>query len=525
LSAALSLAIQGGMNFLMAEGRSVVGRALLIGGLALSGFAGCGGSDSDAESPRPNIVLLLADDQRWDSLDATHSPGDDFVMPHTLRAIADQGVTFSNAFLTTPLCGPSRASILSGRYAHNTGVYINDGAAEEFDDRASLAVWLQEAGYRTGFVGKYMNGYSGLWRRNQGETPYVPPGWDEWHAFRRVRYFDYELIEQSGGGPVVETGYGDGEEDYSTDVLRRLAVDFVESTPAAQPYFLYVNFKAPHLPLIPAPRHEGMFSGQPPWRPPSFNEPDVSDKPTWVQETPPFEGEDLAELDETRTKQLEMLQAIDEAIDGPPQFGTKSIVQALRDRGDLDNTIVIYLSDNGWLWGEHRQWKKGRPYDEALRSPFFVRYPKLVQTARVEQRMVLNIDIAPTLIELARATVSPASGVDGDSLVPLLDGSVTAWRSDFLGEGWPNNRLRRPWAVVRGERWKYTEVALSPGEPDTEIERELYDLESDPYELDSLAESPEQAGRVAAMSQRLRELRPQWPLDTEVASEEEEEEE
>ena len=463
---------------------------------------------------RPNVVFILTDDQRWDTTGGTHSPTGAFIMPYTRSALADAGVEFPNAFLTTPLCCPSRVSILSGQYAHRSGVYSNqgtNGGADDFDDSSAMGLWLQAAGYRTGFYGKYMNGYQNLWDESLGETPYVPPGWSEWHAFVRPRFFDYTIVDQSDGGPIGTTDYGSAEEEYSTDVLRRLAVEFIESTPTEEPFFLYLNFKAPHLPRTPAPRHDDSFSHFPAWRPPSHNEVDVSDKPSWVQATPPIEGNDLVVLDRTRRKQLEMLRAVDEAIDGPELFGTKSVMQALRDAGIEDDTIVIFLSDNGWMWGEHRMDRKSKPYEEAIRTPMLVRYPKLAPLRRTEDRFALNIDLAPTLVALAGAVVSPPIVQDGVSLLTLLDGTARGWRTDFLTEGWPNNHV---WATVREDRWKYTELPIVPGDPMTGFELELYDLWTDPYELDSVHALPEHAARIDAMAARLRELRPLWPLDS-----------
>jgi N-acetylglucosamine-6-sulfatase len=468
----------------------------------------------DPQPLRPNIVLILTDDQRWDTTDGTHSPSGAFIMPHTRAALAEQGVELSNAFITTPVCCPSRASILSGQYAHRSGVYTNvgpNGGADDFDDSSSMGIWLQAAGYRTGFYGKYLNGYRDLWDEGLGETPYVPPGWSEWHAFVWPSYFDYTIVDQSEGDPVGTSEYGGAEEDYSTDVLRRLAVEFIESTPADQPFFLFLNFKAPHKPLTPAPRHDGSFAHFPPWRPPSHNEADVSDKPSWVQATPPLQDADLDLLDDTRIKQLEMLRAVDEAIDGAEIFGTKSIMRALRDAGIEDDSIVIFLSDNGWMWGEHRMDKKSKPYEGAIRTPMLVRYPKLAPLPRTEDRFALNIDLAPTLVELAGAVVSPPIVQDGVSLLGLLDATARDWRTDFLTEGWAAGQV---WATVREERWKYTELPIVPGDPTTDFELELYDLWNDPYELDSLHALPEHAARIDAMAARLGELRPSWPGDS-----------
>jgi len=466
----------------------------------------------DPRPLRPNILFILTDDQRWDTVDGTHSPDGAFIMPRTMAELADEGITFSHTFMTTPLCAPSRASILRGSYAHRTGVYKNsgnNGGADDFADADALATWLQAAGYRTSLIGKYMNGYQALWD-DQTQPPYVPPGWSLWNGLKRVSYFDWIFIQPDGLGNYVEFPGGSAESDYVTDVMRERAKDFIsESVAAGEPFFLYLAFKDPHLPPIPAPRHEGMFQSLPPWRPPSYNEADVSDKPTWVQNTPPMTPTQMADLDQTRIDQLEMLQSVDEAIGGNPAYGIVGIMEHLRSLGVADDTMVVYFSDNGWFWGEHRFRAKNKPYEEALRSPMFVRYPKLAPLPRTDARFALNIDLGPTFAELAGIGV-PISH-DGESLVRVLDATTPSWRTDFLTEGWPN---AAPWATVHEAQWKYTEIPVVPGDPATPFETELYDLVADPYELQNVATDPQHAARIAAMAARLRELRPNWPVDS-----------
>jgi hypothetical protein len=292
-----------------------------------------------------------------------------------------------------------------------------------------------------------------------------------------------------------------------SDLLREKAKTFISGAVAAgEPFFLYLAFKAPHLPQEPATRHEGMFQTIPPWRPPSYNEADVSDKPAWVQA---LALQNSAQLDQIRIDQLEMLQAIDEAIGGNPAFGIVGIMEHLRNLGVDDDTIVVYFADNGWYWGEHRLRAKNNPYEEAIRSPMFVRYPALAPLKRVEDRFALNIDLAPTFAELAGVGVPIAH--DGDSIVRVLDGTTPTWRTDFLAESWPGNH---PWALVRDAQWKYTELPVTPGNPATLFQIELYDLLVDPYELTNVATNPAHAARIAAMAARLRQLRPNWPVDS-----------
>ena len=440
---------------------------------------------------RPNIVLILTDDQRWDTIDSKHSPFGTDIMPHVRSEIESSGVTFPNGFMTTPLCCPSRSSIMKGQYSHNTGVHGNappNGGAQAFDDSSALGLWMQGAGYRTGFYGKYLNGYNNLWDSTAGDPPYVPPGWHEWHGMKNVSYFDYTIVENG-----VEVPYGSAEADYSTDVLRDKAVDFIHaSASTGQPFFLYFAPKAPHGPWIPAPRHAGMFATAAPWRPPSYNEADVSDKPLWVQNTPLMTAQDQTDLDAIRIAQLEMLQAVDEAV--------LAIFNQLRSDSILDNTFVVYLSDNGWTWGEHRRQGKNHPYEEAIRTAFFMRYPKLAPLPRSDNRFALNIDLAPTFAELAGTTIPLTP--DGVSLVRIMDSTTPTWRTDFMTEGYPANHT---WASIRENDWKYIEY------PDGE--KELYDLTADPFELNNVASDPANADCVSAMAARIREIRPNWPSD------------
>ncbi|MGH2726292.1 MAG: sulfatase-like hydrolase/transferase, partial [Actinomycetota bacterium] len=216
---------------------------------------------SGVADDRPNLVLIVTDDQWTSSVEG---------MPAVQRLLGDHGVVFPNAFASTPLCCPARAGILTGRYAHHTGVYSNmapHGGVTAFDDRSTLATWLQAAGYQTSLVGKYLNGYGNL------PTPGVPPGWDDWHvtATEPGRFFDYDLIEN---GRRVH--YGSASKDYLTDVLRDRATSFIDRVDG--PFFLMFTPFAPHAPATPAPADAGSYASEPAYRPPSFNEPLAVDK-------------------------------------------------------------------------------------------------------------------------------------------------------------------------------------------------------------------------------------------------------
>ena len=426
-----------------------------------------------ANAPKPNFVIILSDDQRWDTVDATHQspkrPG--YVMPNVKKELTDSGVTFTEGYVTTSLCCPSRTSILTGEYAHRTGIHDNsppDGGAEVFDDHCTLARWLKTQNYKTGFVGKYLNGYASL-------SPCIPPGYDDWHVQVQVKYYEYDLNDN---GKISR--HDSADTDYSGDVMAQKAVDFIHTAGAeGRRFFLHLSQKAPHAPATPARRHIGLFDGIAPFRPPNWGEPDVSDKPAWVQSLtwdargcstcPARHKCDACETDEFRQMQLESLQAVDE--------GVASVMKALRDIGQSGNTLVIYTSDNGYSWGSHRWKPKECPYEECIRVPMIMRYPDLVMGApRTDDRIVLNIDFAPTIADLAG--VVPDTLINGTSVVPLLDNSATSWRTDFLNEHWngkiPGNGLVK--GKVNGATWKYIEYT-------TTGERELYDLDTDRYEL------------------------------------------
>lgn len=274
---------------------------------------------------RPNLVLILTDDQRADSL---------AYMPITNDRLAERGVRFDDGFATTPVCGPSRASILSGLYASHHGILTNQGlalAAHDFDEDRTVARWLQSVGYRTGFFGKYVNGY-------QLRPPYTPLGWDDWQVFLGARYFDYAL---DVNGEIQE--FGADAADYSTDVLATRAARFVDEN-REQPFLLVLAVFAPHLPATPAPRHAGAFSDLEPARPPSFHEPDLTGKPPWVH-LARSASEPAEAVDALRASQLETLLAVDEAV--------AKVLDAIDRHGLTDETAVFFLSDNGYHWGEH----------------------------------------------------------------------------------------------------------------------------------------------------------------------------
>ena len=442
-------------------------------------------SGQKARTARPNILLILTDD-----MDAT----DVKYMPQLRRHLTARGTTFSNAFVTYSVCAPSRASILTGQYAHNHGVMENRPPTgsfrrffEEGREASTIATWLRSAGYRTGLIGKYVNRYP--LPRN---LAYVPPGWDDWRGYfdwasaadGRV-YYEYDLNEN---GRVVR--YGDEDKDYLTDVLRDKALDFLARTGDDQPFFLYLAPFAPHGPVQPAERHSGLFPELQAPRTPNYNEEDVSDKPAWVRELLMMSPEIVQATDELFRKRVQSLQAVDEMID--------ALVKALEARSLLQHTFIVFTSDNGFQLGGHRMdHGKGDPYDESIRVALVVRGPG-VAAGRNEPLLALNIDLAPTFAAIAGAATPDT--VDGRSLLRALTGKLSQreWRSDFLVELQSKEEAGiSDYAALRSTEHLYVEYDTG--------ERELYDMQKDPHQLQSLEKTAEPA-LVERLSARLHEL-------------------
>ncbi|MGH9151536.1 MAG: sulfatase family protein [Acidimicrobiales bacterium] len=428
-------------------------------------------STSSPEPPalvRPNIVVVLTDDQSLESVAR---------MPHVFAR--SDWVAFDNAFVNVALCCPSRASVLTGQYSHHTRVERNtDGM--RLDDGHTVATWLRDGGYRTALLGKYLNQYP--W----GRAGYLPPGWDEWHVFEDVGYFDYSLNQN---GRTVRRG--SSARDYSTDVLARKAVKFISRQQG--PFFLVVAPNAPHGPRTAPPRHRGIFADARLERPGSFNEADVSDKPAWVRALPP---RDAGPTENLRRKQYRSLLAVDDLV--------RDVFSALDDRRLLDTTVVMFLSDNGYSFGEHRHVGKICPYEECLRIPLLVRYPGRDGT-RISD-LVQNVDVAATIAELAG--VRPTIAQDGLSLLPLLRGRSPSWRSAVLLRwagyaGSPPDPDTGPdipgfWGI-RTARYKYIELDTG--------ETELYDLHADPGELANRSREPSSRRLIADLGRQLASLR------------------
>jgi N-acetylglucosamine-6-sulfatase len=404
---------------------------------------------------RPNVVLVITDDQRADSLD---------YMPKVLSEIADRGVRFRQAFTTTSICDPSRASMLTGLYAHNHGIVHNAALLDEnndFDHENVVAGWLRNAGYRTALFGKYMNNGYAL-------GPYKPDAWDEWQIF--IRDLDnYRGYELNRNGQIIQVG--SSENDYSTDRMARETMRFMRDN-ADAPFFVTYTPYAPHSPLMPAQRHIGAFANLPPSRPPNFRPANVSLKPNWVKFSKTYANPDPSPIDESKRTYLETLLAVDDAVG--------DISQTLDQLGLTDNTLVIFLSDNGHHFGEQWWNSKFTSYEESVRIPFALRYPLRYPLAQDSEDIVLNVDIAPTIAAAVNVATPP---VNGQSLFGFLDGTSPP-REDALHES-ITDFIAKPSQSLRTPEWKYIHTDDAGG-----VTEELYDLASDPYELANLAFDP-----------------------------------
>jgi len=447
-------------------------------------------SSARLDDERPNIIVILTDDQPYHTVD---------YMPEVKNFLIPNSVVFENGFVTTPLCCPSRISILTGQYAHNHQVYTDRlpmGGARKFDDTSTLAVWLQNSGYRTGYYGKYLNGYEGM-----EPYGYVPPGWDEWGVF-----LSRNLNEEEGSGglnyyynfSLSDNGtpqeYLRSKENFSTDVITYNALSFINQS-RNDPFLLFVGYYNPHSPYISAPRHRDTFRSGTDWewlqyRPPNFNEENVGDKPDYLEQLSPLSPE---EIDVAHKQILRSLLSVDD--------GVATIRSVLEETGLTEKTIIIYLSDNGLTLGDHRFGvTKNCPYEACIRVPFIVHAPGYYPP-RTESHLVANIDLAPTIAELAGARLP--DGVDGDSFVQLLENPQLGWREEILLEHWPTEEgvgaMIPEFYAVRTATWKYVEYSTG--------EVELYDLVNDPYELINLAGQGKYADIQAGLAARLEMLK------------------
>lgn len=455
-----------------------VSRRRLITGSAAAATMGVassalGAAPASAATARPNILLVVTDD---------HPKETEWAMQQTLAWLGSTGVTYTNGHCTTPLCAPSRSSIFSGRYAHNHGVRSNLHPGN-LDQNTTLQRYLRQAGYRTGLFGKYLN----LWRLAD-----APPHFDHWAMLN--------------DGYVGATFNIDGKvqkvNGYTTTVVRNRALKFIHSAANdARPWFAYVAPFAPHRPNVPARKYAR--TAVPDWTGrPSVLETDKADKPPFVQAS----KHTLAEGQRARQRQLRSLLSVDDMM--------KTFRDELTASGQLNNTLVIFIGDNGRLWGDHGRLAKGVPYRPAHEVPFYLSWPAGgLNKGTVDNRLVANIDIAPTV--LAAAGITPNTPQDGYSLLSTGNRDLLLtefWAEGAVADGPPS------WASVVGKTRQYIEYyglaldisgrAVGPG---TVAFREYYDLASDPYQLTNLlygaSSSTEQALGIATLAQKLAAVR------------------
>lgn len=415
--------------------------------LALVGIDGFSAPPARALPRRPDVIVIVTDDQRLGTM---------AWMPVVRNYIARHGVRFSRAMVPTSLCCPSRASLLTGEYSHTTRVWSNDSGWKRFVEAGmqprTVAVWLRRSGYRTGLVGKYLNAYLGTG---------PPSGWAVWHAFTgsNANYYGYELRHTNGS----VSRYGFDAASYSTDVLRRYAIRFIQRTPSDKPLFLYFAPFAPHEPATPAPRHLRLAAPIEPFWPPSAQEQDLSDKPPWIQQLPAVSSSYIQDL---RVRQYRTLRSVDEAV--------AAILDVQRARHRLRNTLLVVLSDNGLFWGDHRALGKFLPYSAATRIPMAIAWPARLPEGGVDARLALNIDIPVTI---AAAAGAPHADVAGRNLLRRWKrgGFVLEAKGAKARGSNGTNVTRPPYCGWRTARYLFVHYANG--------REELYDYSRDPWEL------------------------------------------
>ena len=382
-------------------------------------------------------------------------------------------VWFPNAVASTPLCCPSRATILTGQYDTRTHVRDNfDGPS--LDDTNTLPVWLHGAGYTTALVGKYLNFYP--W----GRAPFVPPGWDHWfvkeNANESTAYYDYDVVDR---GYVRH--FGASSSAYATDVLAGAADAFLNGAPTDRPWFLYFAPNAPHTPWIPADRYRDASAGMSPPMPSLAQVNDVRGKPGYVTSLPPVTAAQLEAFRRDDLLERAMLRSVDDAI--------RSLVDTIAARGELDRTVIVFLTDNGYEFGLHRLEGKRYPYEPSIGLPFAIRAPWSV--AGTNPTLVSNVDLASTISGLAQ--VQPGLPQDGISLVPALEGRVVTVRPGVWLD-WGGDANVPAWSGVRTAAYTYVRNADGT--------EELYRNAADPLQLRNLVSDP----REGAVLERLEEL-------------------
>ena len=447
-------------------------RRSLIAGAAGAAFA-------QSRPKKRNVIFILTDDHRYDAMGFLK--GQEWLETPQLDRLAREGAHFKNAFVTTALCSPSRASILTGTYAHRHRIVDNNTPIPA--GTTFFPAHLQKAGYKTGFFGKWHMG---------AETDEPKPGFDQWVSFRgQGSYLPNANGININGKKVPQKG-------YITDELTAYALDWLRTLPKEQPYFMYLSHKAVHSEFIPAERHKGRYKDKKFVYPPTMAASGemAQHRPMWVQnqrnswhgvEFPYHSNLDIAEYYKAYA---ETLLAVDESVG--------ALLDELKKRGELDSTLVIYMGDNGFAFGEHGLIDKRTAYEESMRVPMLARCPELFSGGRVVKDVVANLDIMPTVLDVAGATTP--QGLDGQSWLPLAQGKAApSWRKELLYEYyWERNFPQTPTMhALRGDRYKFIRYQ---GIWDVD---ELYDLQEDPLESRNLIYDPRHQETIRAMRERL----------------------
>jgi arylsulfatase A-like enzyme len=450
--------------------------------LTLCNKGGHGATPSAAEEQkRYNFVVVITDDQRWDTL---------WAMPIVTDKLAKRGVVFNNAFVSNPLCAPSRASLLSGGfYSHRTGVLMNQppsGGVKRFNDRNTLATELQRTGYKTALVGKYINGYPSL-------APYVPPGWTKFVGLTKNNFYNFRVCEGGSGLTPSRGKFVEINNQYQTDFLTDRALDFLDRT-GDTPFFLYFSPYAPHAPATPARSDDHLFSDFR-YRKRAYGQLHLTAKSQVFRNAlaKSFNKKSIKHFDKFTRNQLRSLQAVDRAVG--------RIVDKIEKLGKTSRTVFFFTSDNGFMWGEHGLFRKAKPYEESIRVPLVVTMPG-IQPRRDDHLVVAPLDIGPTILDLARIQ----KPTDGMSLRKLMQDPSVSWREEFVIESFDEEELG-PWIGLRtragkGE-WKYIEYA--------DGFKELYDLVSDPFEEKNRSNDPAYQAIAEGFSRKLEKSRSKIP--------------
>jgi N-acetylglucosamine-6-sulfatase len=441
----------------------------------------------NAHQKRPNVIVVETDDQNLSDVQ---------YMTQTLSALGSHGTTFKNAYVEYPLCCPSRATFLTGQYAHNHHVTTTDlpNGYNGLNHTNTLAVWLRNARYRTAMVGKYLNGY-GLYDgipEPVSDAREIPPGWSQWYGLTSgtdQRRYAYRLNEN---GKVVK--YDGGARNYVTDVLNSKTNQLIKAwAPNPRPFFLWYTPTAPHgesgTPSAstrdpePALRYLGRLGSATAPRLPNFDEADTSDKPQLVRQEPRLTQDQIDNIDRRFRGRIESLFSVDDEV--------TRIVRLLAKAKDLRKTYIIFTSDNGLQLGAHRLIFKDYLYEESERVPLIIRGPGIPEGV-VRDQLVSNIDLAPTIAEITHAT--PGLSMDGISLLPLIANPAVQANRDLLFESYDTESF----GIRRGD-WVYNKFDNG--------DQELYNLKDDPFELESQDENPAYASLRSQLGARLAQLK------------------